>query len=113
MMPQLSEPAVAVMGGSTATTMRASSGGDARLFEPVALPQAGEALLDDQALRVPVRRTRCRHSGGSCRRETKRKVLRVVGGAGAGERGHGIDRDAFEKRVAARRGGDDHLRMLP
>ena len=54
MMPQLSAPAVEVTGGSTATTMRVSSGRAASrgLAEPVRFQSAVHAILDDLALEL-------------------------------------------------------------
>ena len=54
MMPQLSEPAVEVTGGSTATTMRVSSGRAGRRLwlMQAALPQAVHAFLDDLAFEL-------------------------------------------------------------
>ena len=115
MMPQLSEPAVAVTGGSTATTMRASSGRAQRggsASSQLALPQAGHALLDDLALELLAAERGVAVAALHLGQERRRQVGGVVGGARAAGDGGGVVHDALQQRDGARRGGDHALRRV-
>ena len=114
MMPQLSEPAVEVTGGSTATTMRMSSGraGEAALLEVAALPQAGHALFDDLAFQLLLADERVAVAALHLGQERRRQEAGVVGGARAGGGGGVVFQHLLQQRDGARRGGDHALRPL-
>ena len=113
MMPQLSEPAVEVTGGSTATTMRDELGPRQQpaLVEIAALPQPGHAALDDLALELLPAQRRVAVAALHLGQEGRRQVVGVVGGARAAGGGGVVVHDALQERDRPRRGGDDDLRQ--
>ena len=86
-------------------------GAEARLGQPVTLPQSCHAVLDDLALELLAADRGVGVAALHLGEEGRRQVGGVVGRARAVGDGGRVGQDVFQERNGTRRGGDDALRQ--